>query len=187
MRWLTLAVGLVALGGCSRAGQLYPLHQKAKWTYTVKAGVSETVQTLQVVRTVPVASEEGFELAGPTGVSHLVWKRGVLWTTRLPQMKVNPPLPLLVEGQTKAQRTWSGNVWHAGKLEKGTAMLTQTLDEEYRWKGSEVKATNVVIKLELPGRTVELNTWYLPHLGPISQTQRTNGRFDLGMEYLSGP
>lgn len=187
--WLAILSLAALAAGCGGGGnELYPLKVGNHWSYTVNNGFASYVQNVQVTREVPVAGGKGFEVSSGMGVSRMGWKGSVLYATMLPNSRFpTSPLPLLVANDPKASRTWNGQIESAGAILPAQATLHQST-ESLNVNSRKVDATKVVVTLRLPKSTViELETYYAKGIGVVMQKQRTNGKLDVGLEYLSGP
>jgi hypothetical protein len=187
-RYLPLLCVLVGLGGCSNGGDLFPLKIGNEWSYSISNGFSSSVEPLKVVRSVPVADVNGFELQGPMGMSRLAWRGSTLYASVLPNTRFAKPIPLVVSNEPKAVRSWDGTMEAAGKTVNVSATLKQNPEsiDVGTHKFDAIKAV-LTIDVATPKGTIELETYYAKGIGILKQVQRTNGKLDVGLEYLSGP
>lgn len=152
--------------------------------------MSNFVQTIKVIRSLPVAGTNGFELQGTMGSSRVAWKEGILYAESLPNLKANPPIPILSSKAKEASSEWKGRVYAAGKTYEATATIEQN-PEELQQKSRKLKTIKTVVSLILPESEIIITTWYAHNVGPISQDQVTKygseERFNTGLEYVSGP
>ncbi len=93
-----LAVSGALLIGCGSRDNWQPLVVGKTWTYRVQAGFDHRIESIRVMRALSVASVEGFELAGPLGVSRIAWKHGTLVADSTVNARFLPAVPLLVPG-----------------------------------------------------------------------------------------
>lgn len=187
-----LALGaLLVMGasGCRARDELYPLKVGNEWSYNVRGGLAQFVEPLKVTKEISTAGVRGFEVAGPMGASRLAWKDGTLVASAMPNMRVaegSSGIPLVVEGVRKVQRSWEGQVEFLGRTQAATAILVQE-PEALSLGGKRYDTIKTNLQLKMPQRTVELITWFARGIGPVRQEQRTNGAWDVGLEYLGGP
>ena len=180
-----LILGMLC-SGCGSDRTEFPLRVGQKWTYSVLTGLYTRVEDVSVAREVSVAGVEGYELAGPLGISRIAWKDGVLVADALANSQFEPELPLLVAGEESARRSWTGTLSAMGSKVAAKAEMVQST-ENRQIGGKSVRARKVVITLRGEKNTVELITWYVADVGPLMQEQRTNGRLDVSLEALSAP
>jgi hypothetical protein len=176
----------LAVAGCGNPGELYPLKVGSEWTFTVIDQFAQRVQKVKVTRRVPVALTNGYELDGPMGISRLAWKGSTLYAEEFPNTRVYKPMPILVAGDPKANLSWSGTVQFMGQTVPAQATLHQepeSIDIGTK-KFDTVHATLIV---KIPGKSIEVQTWYAMGIGPIRQDQRTNGKLDAHLELLGAP
>lgn len=179
-----LGVALLVLGGCARH-ELLPLEQGRTWTYNVRTGFPRSVEELKVERPIAVAGVDGWQLGSPLGVARVAWKGGTLWAEETSNLRFSPPLPLLVEGEPKASRTWSGKVRHLGREVDAAATLMQT--EGRDTLGSKpIDVVKTELRLQMEGHEVLVRSAYAAGIGLVRQRQETDGRFDVEMEFLGG-
>jgi len=189
-RWAL--IGLVLLAGCGADDRLMPLRVGNEWSYDVKTGLPESVASLKVTREVPVAGIVGCELDGPMGISRMAWKGETLIASVLGNSRFSPPIPLLNSIEERHTEKWSGRMYSHGKTYDAQATLSQEPTPLTR-EGRKYQATKTVLLLRLPDRELEIQTWYAPGYGILNQVQRTRtgsesvGRFDVELDYLSGP
>lgn len=189
-RWVLL--GLVLIAGCGADDRLMPLRVGNEWTYNVKTGLPETVAGMKVTREVPVAGIVGYELDGPMGISRMTWSGERLVASVLGNSRFSPPIPLLNSMEERHTETWKGRMYSHGKTYEVQATLSQEPTPLTR-EGRKYQATKTVLLLRLPDRELEIQTWYAPGYGILNQVQRTRtgsenvGRFDVELDYLSGP
>lgn len=184
-----LLLGFVLMAGCSGGSDWYPLEVGNEWTYSVRTGLAEFVEPVKVVSTAPAAGTKGFQLSGNLGTSRLAWKGKVLCASELPNLAVAPnssPFPLLVADDPTATRAWSGSVMLSGKTYPAVASLKQS-KAKLSTPGRTWDTVLVTISLKVGDRNIEILTWYAKGHGPVRQEQRTNGVWDVGFDYLSGP
>jgi len=179
IRPVACALAGLCLCGCGSQTGWFPMKVGRHWTYQVRAGFDRRVGAVKVLRPLPVASVDGFELAGPMGVSRLAWKHGTLLADSTVNAEFSPPLPLLVPSAdlTKDPRrvaTWHGRVVSLGKERPGNAVLTEKTDkiEVGTQKVATILAT---VSLRTPSGQIELESWYQEGVGLVQQEQRTNG------------
>ena len=183
-----LVIALVS-SGCRRSDELFPLKIGNEWSYNVRTGLAQFVEPVKVSRSLSVAGAEGYELAGPMGSLRLGWKDKVLYATSLPNLRIaqdSPALPILVEARQKTERQWQGKIEFLGRFQSGSATLEQA-PEQLKIAGKSYDTVRAKLLLKLPERSIELITWYARGIGPIRQEQRTNGTWDVGLDYLGGP
>lgn len=183
---------VLVLTGCGVDDKLMPLRVGNEWSYNVKTGLPESVASVKVSRELPVAGQAGYELNSPMGVSRLTWKGELLVATVIGNSRFNPPLPLLNSIDQKQTTKWVGRMYAQGRTYEATATLTQEPSPLTR-EGRKHQAVKTVLLIRLPSRELEVQTWYAPGIGILNQVQRTRqgtegvGRFDIEMDYLSGP
>lgn len=181
-----------ALIGCGADDRLMPLRVGNEWSYDVKTGLPESVASVKITREVPVAGITGYELNGPMGLSRVAWKGEMLVATVLGNARFHPPLPLLNSIEEKQTTKWSGRMYSLGRTYEAQATLSQESTPLTR-EGRKYRAIKTVMLIRLPSRELEIQTWYAPGVGILNQVQRTReggegvGRFDIELDYLSGP
>lgn len=169
-----------------------PLRVGNEWSYNVKTGLPESVASVKVTREVPVAGKTGYELMSAMGLSRMTWKGEMLVATVLGNTRFNPPLPLLNSIEQKQTTKWTGRMYAQGRTYEADATLSQEQTLLTR-EGRKHRAIKTVLLIRLPNREMEVQTWYAPGIGILNQVQRTRqgtegvGRFDVEMDYLSGP
>ncbi len=193
MRRVAPLLVLVALTGCGKSDQLFPLRIGNEWTYNVKSGLSEFVSKVTVSRNIPVAGVQGFELSSPMGISRLVWKGDILYATVLSGSRFNPPLPMLNASEEKHTFRQAVRMYSGGKTYEAEATVAQETQTHTR-DGRKFKATMTTTLLRMKDREVEIKSVYAPGIGLVEQTQRTQAvaggsrkLFDLQMDCISGP
>lgn len=180
------------IAGCGADDRLMPLQVGNEWSYDVKTGLPESVASLKVTREVPVADQTGYEISGPMGISRLTWKGEMLVASVLGNTRFHPPLPLLNSIEEKQTTKWSGRMYSQGRTFEAEATLSQEPTPLSR-EGRKYRAIKTVMLIRLPSRELEIQTWYAPGVGILNQVQRTReggegvGRFDIELDYLSGP
>jgi hypothetical protein len=180
--WTGICVLLgLAVGGCRSQPAEFPLAVGKTWTYSVRTGLVTHVEPVKVTRSLSVAGVSGYELSGPMGVSRVGWKDQELVADALANASFNPALPLLISGEERARRSWSGTMTVAGSGAASSAILVQE-PETRQVGGKSVRAIKAVLTLKARGRTVEVITWYVAGTGPVMQEQRTDGRLDISLE-----
>lgn len=189
-RWAL--IGLVVLAGCGADDRLMPLRVGNEWSYDVKTGLPESVAALKVTREVPVAGTTGYELDSPMGISRMAWKGETLIASVLGNSRFSPPLSLLNSIEERQTTKWDGRMYSHGKTYEYKASLSQEPTPLTR-EGRKYQAVMTTLLLRLPDRELEIQTWYAPGYGILNQVQRTRsgsesvGRFDVELDYLSGP
>lgn len=171
----------IVLSGCGHAHPLMPLRVGSSATYEVKFDLDKEVAPIKTVARVPVAGVEGYELAGPLGVSRVAWKGNTLYADRAANAAFEPSMPILTEDAKP--RTWRGVVTTMGKRLNATATLEvkeptkKNASETTVLVGNvnEVKAYKATLTITLPKGTLVLDSWYSVGLGLVKQEQRTNG------------
>lgn len=189
MKGRPLVLASLFLAGCSGGEDLFPLREGSEWSYSVRTGLAEYVEPVRVLGRVPAAGVTGYEIGGPLGRSRLGWKGGTLYASSLVNLSVappSPPIPLLVGDGRKAEVKWQGKLYVAGKPYDATAVLTQG-PSKLTLPGKTYETTLAVLTIKVGGRSIEIQTWYAPRIGPVRQEQRTDGTWDVGLEYLGGP
>lgn len=159
-----------------------PLSMKSKWSYSVKTDFSSAVDEIVVGRRVPVGSHLGYELIGQMGISRLVWDGDTLLASELGNHGFSPPIPIFA---TRSKQ-WKGNLTIAGRPQQGSATLELSETPE-TIAGREYKAVVAELDIETKGRHINMKTWYVKSIGILRQEQRTDGKRDRRLEYLSGP
>lgn len=175
-----LGAAMLVLSGCGNYTGWFPMKSGKHWTYQVRAGFDRRVETIRVLRPLTVASVDGFELAGPLGLSRLAWVGNTLVTESAVNAHFSPPLPILMPGVELTKdlprrvATWHGRVVALGKERPGSAVLTERIDkiEVGSRKASTILAT---LTLTIPNGKIELESWYEEGTGIVQQEQRTNG------------
>lgn len=169
-----------------------PLRVGNEWSYDVKTGLPETVAVVKVTREVPVDGQVGYELDGPMGISRMTWKGELLIGSVLGNSRFSPPIPLLNSIEERQTTKWKGRMYSHGKTYEAEGSLSQEPTPLTR-EGRKYQAIKTVLLLRLPDRELEVQTWYAPGYGILNQVQRTRtggenvGRFDVELDYLSGP
>lgn len=187
MRSLCLLLFFVLGSGCSGSREsLFPLKGGNTWTYLVRGGFVNRVETVKVVSEESVAGTRGWRLSGPMGMSRLAWKGGVLFAEELPGCRVYPQVPLLNSLSNAPRVGWTGRLWVMGKSIQASGEVTQEA-EKFEIAGRKYDA--VVSKLTLANAStqIELKTWFIDGIGPVRQEQRINGTLYPAANYLSGP
>jgi hypothetical protein len=168
--------------GCGQKTDLMPLETGKSWTYITKAGFNTFVEPVKVVRRMPVAGTEGYELVGPLGSSRLAWKDGVLFASTTANARFMPALPLVYPG--KEERKWQGRMESNGKTYDATARISLK-QERLKVGGGEVGTTLSTILLQIPDTGIELKTWFQPGVGIVQQEQRINRVLKVHMQLLN--
>lgn len=190
-KWLVL-LAIVFVAGCGNDDRLMPLRVGNEWSYDVKTGLPESVDKVKVTREVPVADTVGFELSGAMGLSRMAWKGETLVASVLGNSRFSPPLPLLNSIEEKQTTKWKGRMYSQGRTYEATATLSQEPTPLTR-EARKYQAVKTTLLIRLNDRELEVQTWYAPGVGILNQVQRTRtgdesvGRFDVELDYLSGP
>lgn len=187
-----LLVIVAAMAGCDSRDNLFPLRVGNEWSYGVKTGLADYVEAIKVSRQVPVAGVQGYELTSSMGITRIAWKGETLYARVLTGTRFEPPLPILNGAEEKHTYRWEGSIYSAGKAYKGTATIEQDA-ESLTQSGHKLNTIKSVITVRLPDREIRTESFYAPGTGLVNQVERTtlNGqetaRFDVEMDYLSGP
>ena len=158
-----------------------PMRVGQTWTYQVTADFQVFVELISVTRRIAVGSTDGFELAGPLGVSRLAWLGDKLVTSATANARFSPPIPILLGRGTRAR--WEGQVGWMGSSTHTAATLVQD-DVKVRVGGRSVNAVRSTLQFSVQGHPIELASWFQPGVGLILQEQRVNGRRNVKMEIL---
>lgn len=192
IRRFALGLLITVLAGCGADDRLMPLRVGNEWSYHVKTGLPEAVATVKVVGEVPVAGQTGYELSGAMGLTRLTWKGELLVATVMGNSRFHPPLPLLNSIEERQTTKWKGRMYSQGRTYEGDGTLSQEPASLTR-EGRKYRAIKTILLLRLSERELEVQTWYAPGVGILNQVQRTRqggdplGRFDVELDYLSGP
>ncbi len=192
MKWAGLVPVVLVLAGCGADDKLMPLRVGNEWSYGVKTGLPETVASVKVTREIPVAGKTGYELTSPMGISRMTWKGERLVATVLGNSRFQPPLPLLNSIEQKYTEQWEGRMYAQGRTFAARATLSQEPVPLTR-EGKKHRAIKTILLIQLPSQELEIQSWYAPGVGILNQVQRTRqgtdgvGRFDVEMDYLTGP
>jgi hypothetical protein len=167
-------VAIVSLG-CGSSESLFPMEVGKQWSYTVQTGFPTFVQKMTVKRPISIAGVQGYEIEGPMGTCRVAWSGDRLIAARMANTEFFPPITILRAGEAAASRAWKGRV----RLADGTAIScsaeqTQAADT-LTVRSKPVKTVKSTVLLQLPGRVVDLSTWYEPGRGPVRQIERVNG------------
>lgn len=187
--WAAAPLLLAAVSGCGGDRSWFPLDDGHEWSYSVRGSLAEFVEPVKVLRRLPVAGVDGFELGGPLGTCRVAWKGNTLYATALAGLSVaegSPPLPLLVGDGADRRLDWKGKLLVAGKGVQASASLEQK-PVNLSLPGRQYATLHTKLTVRTPEATVEVLTWYAEGIGPLRQEQRTNGAWDVGLEYLGGP
>lgn len=191
-RRLLLGFGVLIACGCSQGDPLFPLRMGNEWSYSVKTGLAEYVESIKVSKELPVGGRQGYELTSSMGMTRLAWVDGVLLATALTGTRFNPPIPVLTSSEDTATLKWKGRMYSGGHTYEADATVTQSPDALHR-DGRRLAAIKTATLIRLSDREIEIQSWYVTGTGLVNQVQRTrmqgqeSGRFDLEMDYLSGP
>lgn len=186
MRAVWVAAGALALGGCAKQ-DLFPLEVGHVVTVEVRTGLGVSgIEQMTVTRELSVAGTTGYEVSGPRGTSRLAWKGDALVAESFPNARFQPPLTILVSGDTTAVRHWKGSVIHLGVATDAVATLTQS-EVDDRLGSRKVKALQTVLEIQTSDKTLEITSAYTPQVGLLRQRQTTNGRFDVALASLGSP
>jgi hypothetical protein len=180
LRTFAISLALGSMLGCGTRTEWFPMKLGNHWNYQVRAGFDRRVEPVKVLRALTVASTDGFELAGPLGVSRLAWKHGVLLAESTVNARFAPPLPLLIPGADlsksapKQVAIWHGRVVTLGRERPGSAVITEQL-EKIDVGSQKVSTILATVTLHTPSGKIELDSWYQEGVGLVQQEQRTNG------------
>jgi len=161
-----------------------PLAVGRSTTYVVKFGFDSRVEPVKVTREVSVAGVDGYELAGPLGVSRLGWGRDVLYADQAVNASFEPSLPILAEDGK--DRVWHGRVVSMGKTNPATATLKHDKSSVVIG-GRKLDTTLAVLIISVPGGKIELDSWYAPEIGLVQQEQRTNDVRVVQLQMVTAP
>lgn len=179
-QWAPFSLALVFLCGCGNQSVWFPMKTGKHWTYQVRAGFDRRVAEVKVLRPLTVASLDGFELAGPLGVSRLAWSGGTLLAESTVNARFSPPLPILEPSVDLTKELpryvakWHGRVIVLGKERPGSAVLTERTDK-IDVGSRKVSTILAIVNLTIPNGKIELESWYEEGVGLVQQEQRTNG------------
>jgi len=174
------AVLLTCLIGCGSRDNWMPMKVGKQWNYQVRAGFDRRIEPITVRRQITVASADGYELAGPLGLSRVAWKHGSLVAESTVNARFFPPIPLLVPGVEltkeipKQVAVWHGRVVVLGKENPASATLTERNDK-VDLGTRKVNAILATLTLKMPRGKIQLDSWYQEGVGLIQQEQRTGG------------
>ncbi len=182
---------VLVLAGCRGGGtDLMPLEAHNRWTYEVSAGLTSRIDAIEVTRHVAIAGAEGAELSGPSGVTRMGWRNGVLWMNVTPSGRFDPPVPLL-RADMKPD-SWHGRLDSMGKSQPASATLEHrklTINSN----GKQIQTVSSILAIKLRDREIEIQTWFSPGVGIVRQEQRTrtnstpSGERDVAMQLKTGP
>lgn len=179
----TLLILPLALLGCSRGNQLFPLSVGQKWDYVFRWGVQQQTGRLEVVREVPVAGATGWELASPMGVSRLGYVGDQLVADQLSGAFLSRPLPIGIPVGKKAK--WEGWIRLPSGRKAGKAEIVST-DENQTVAGRKRSVVRTVVTMKVDGHTVELVTLIAPGDGIVDQEQSTDEKLDFSVHRVTG-
>ncbi|MFM9872310.1 MAG: hypothetical protein ACKVQS_02455 [Fimbriimonadaceae bacterium] len=163
-----------------------PLAIGNKWTYQVKAGLSNRVSTLKIEKKSPVGQVEGFTLTSDIGDSALAWKNNQLITSRLANSEFFPPLPIYANINEGEVINWKGTIRASGsaKSAKGELKVKQ-VDEDIDNKKLHLYVGQVTLQIE--NERHEITTWFQSGKGIFRQEHRINDTLATQIKYVSGP
>lgn len=161
-----------------------PLEVGRSTSYVVKFGFDSRVEPVRIRRHVAVAGVDGYELAGPLGVSRLAWNGGTLYADEAVNASFQPSLPLLAED--RKEHVWHGRVISMGNENPATAKLTHQ-DAEVVVGGRKLKTVQATLLVTMPKGTIQLDSWYAPGVGLVQQEQRTNNVRIVQLQMVTAP
>jgi hypothetical protein len=166
---------LALVAGCGSSPDLFPLEVGSHLSYTVTTGFPTYTEKLQVVRSLSVAGRRGYELQGPLGTSRVAWADERLVAERLVNTEFNPPITLLRTGEATDVKPWVGMVRLIGSAPLRASATQQQAPETLAIGAKKVSTVRSTVTVSIPGKTIEVLTWYQSGRGPVRQIQRTNG------------
>ena len=184
---MLVLVAVGCRGGDDRA--LMPLKEGRAWTYKFRLKGIDSVGTLKVVRSLSISNTVGYELSSPEGLSRLVWKGKELLMANGTQGRLTPPMPIL--SLTMDEIKWHGQLETIGKVAPASATIRRLKSEDGKrdtrkleYRGRKIECAVSVVEIEIPKRSVILETWFAPGIGIVKQVQRTNEQQDVMIELL---
>lgn len=187
MKWVTLGgVSVLCLLGCSNGQDWMPMQTGTQWTYAVRTPYVQYIEDVTLSEPVAVGHAQGITLKSRFGVSRLGWNSGALVLSGTNGTQFEPPIPLLIGSGGKASREWKGAVSTVEKTTRATAVITQEPDEVTA-NGREFRAVRSTVKVAIPGQEIEILSWFVRGIGCVRQEQRTGGKLEMRMEWMSGP
>jgi hypothetical protein len=181
----TGAIGAaIGLSGCgSSKNELFPITEHSRWNYTVRA-VKQYQDHVSYSGRVAVGLTNGYELKSDMGVLHLAWSGGSLITDQMAGSHMRPGLPLLTS--SSGPTSWAGWIDSDDRSEPEPAKATiSCVHVKLDLHGTTVDTVRSNILIILPGKKIDLVSWFQPGLGLVRQEQQTNGKLDVMMEYLN--
>jgi hypothetical protein len=161
-----------------------PMTTGMQWTYQVRGPFSTYVEPMTVRERRSVAGVPGFVLSSGLGESRLAWKASQLLAESVHSTRFEPPIPLL--DLDRLTLNWSGTMTLLNSKFQAKAEVVQS-NERLEIGGRKMNATVSTILIELPKRRIELKTWFVDRIGIARQTQHTNGRQDVSIDWIAGP
>jgi hypothetical protein len=133
-------------------------------------------------RKIAVGNVEGFELASDMGSSHFAWIGRNLVTDEMAGSRMSNPLPILTPISNNFL-AWNGLINTGEKWEPASAKI-QTVKAKLDLHGASTDTVRSTVVITLPGREIDLKSWFKAGVGLVRQEQTTNGRLDLMLEFL---
>ena len=175
----------IFLAGCSSGNSLMPSDIGTTWTYKVRTGFgAQHVVDATITKRLSVTGTEGFEIAGPLGATRMAWKDNTLWAQNFGNAQALPALPLLRVDRQPSE--WNGTLETSSGREKASARLTHD-NEKLESAGRPIPTIRTQLVIKRPRSTTTLTTWFSEGIGIVRQEQRTEGKFELRLDRVSGP
>ena len=163
-----------------------PMAVGRSWTYEVTSGFSSRVAEVRVVRRIAVDGCNGYELAGPAGVSRLAWRGDRLIAGRLGDSLFSPALPLLTARTGAPRQIWHGRMDFLGVQHAASATIDQQ-SEPLTEGGRTFPTLHSTVTVRLGGRKIEVQCWFASGTGLVREVQRTGESEDVELDWLRGP
>lgn len=163
-----------------------PLAVGRVWTFDVHGRRLGQVASMRVVRRLAVDGVEGYELAGPLGVSRLAWNGQRLVADCLCGTRYDPPIPLLDARLPSTPVAWRGAVQSPAASMPGQASLTH-FAKDTMFGSRKTAAVETVLELQTGRRRMELDSWFVDGAGLVKQEERTDDVETVRLTMTGGP
>ncbi len=132
-----------------------------------------------------LAGHSGWVLSGPLGRSRVAWVGDRLKAAEWAGTRFDPPITLLVSTTKPTELTWSGRVTN-GLRSLDTKVTTRQEPGKINLTGRETPGLRVTMTLK-DNPSQESTFFYVKGRGLVTSETRVDGKFSVGLEYLSGP
>ncbi|MBS1706582.1 MAG: hypothetical protein JST40_11970 [Armatimonadetes bacterium] len=172
-----------------------PLAQGNSWTYTQKAGLNTSVESIQVAAKDPVDGEQGYRLTGPGGDSRLVWTGGSLRAAELGGTNYAPSIVMLEPAaaydpnskEPRARAKPSKHIVTVGRRSYQATVTTVTSKSTIKLGGVDTDALQSEVSFQLEGREYSVLTWFTRGIGIVRQEVRSGTVLVRSLDYVKGP